>query len=742
MSFNSIWIYGPTRSGKTASLVAKFQEWSTVKQQEILQPGNFKNSGDLSLSNFPYRPGILVFAANGDNRLDLGDRIEAASLGKYPFYSTTPLAFFQAEVILFWPLLIQELNLKAQFPLKLRPETEQQLATKLWSQELDRGVLRLPGVSEYRLVRRTLDLFQLAAISGTAIENISSILSQGFLTSDTNYPEELEFIEAVYIADNSYFTTAQKLLIQWRTWCLDRGLLSYGIVAELYWRYLLPHPIYQQHLIRRYQILLADDVDEYPAITRDLFAFLLDKGVIGAFTFNPEGAIRWGLGADPNYMEALAENCQIESLPSCGGLGKILGRTVINMIEEPMDGGMLPKAIQSIFTTSRSELLRATANFIVAAIKSQEVEPQDIVVIAPGLDAIAHYTLTRILAYNHISVTTLNDQRPLVSSPHIRALLTLLAFIYPGLGRLIDRNSVAEMLVILSAKISIKNITAATSIQAAELSNFNANPMQFTPVIDPVRAGLLADYCYVPNLDQPDLVSVDAFPRWDRLGYRVTNAYQEILNWIKSQRQQLEKDKNSNPVAVLYSAMQQFLWNGSNIPYDQLAALRELIETAESYWQIDHRLREVEEINLSVYDTVGEFIQMLRQGTVTANPYPIRPIGTAANCVTLANIFQYRSSRKFHKWQFWLDVGSPLWSQGGAATLFAAPLFIKDWSGSVWNMEDAIAADSQRLQNILLDLLARTEERVFLCYSDLSVSGQEQTGPLLGLVNSSVNLEI
>lgn len=735
MSFNSIWIYGPTRSGKTASLVAKFQEWSIIKQQEGLQARNLP-------SNLPDHPGILVFAANGDNRLDLGDRIEAASLGKYPFYSTTPSAFFQAEVILFWPLLIQELHLKGQFPLKLRPEMEQNLATILWRPELDRGILRLPGVSEYRLVRRTLDLFQLAAVSGTAIEDISDILSQGFLSSDNSDPENLEFIEAVYIADSSYFTNIQELLIKWRTWCLDRGLLSYGIVAELYSRYLLPHPIYQQNLINRYQILLADDVDEYPAITRDLFSLLLDKGVIGAFTFNPEGAIRWGLGADPNYMESLAEFCQIESLSNCGGLAKIISRKVINIIEDPLYEVILPSAIKSILTTSRSELLRTTANLIVSAIKSQEVQPQDLVVIAPGLDTIAHYTLTRILSYNHIPVTTLNDQRPLVSSPHIRALLTLLAFIYPGLGRLIDRDSVAEMLVILSAKISIKKLHPENSIQEDELSAFNGNPQQFTPVIDPVRAGLLADYCYIPNLDQPSLIAVDAFPRRDRLGYRATNAYQEILTWIESERQQLEKNKITNPVAVLYRAMQKFVWNGSNLPYDQLAALRELIETAESYWQINYRLQEIEKIDVSVYDTVGQFIQLLRQGTVTANPYPIRPIGAAANSVTLANIFQYRSSRQFHKWQFWLDVGSPLWPQGGAATLFGAPLFIKDWSGGVWNQEDAIATDSQRLQNILLDLLARAEEKVFLCYSDLAVNGEDQTGPLLGLVNAAVSYEL
>lgn len=109
-----------------------------------------------------------------------------------------------------------------------------------------------------------------------------------------------------------------------------------------------------------------------------------------------------------------------------------------------------------------------------------------------------------------------------------------------------------------------------------------------------------------------------------------------------------------------------------------------------------------------------------------------------ARAVTLATIFQYRASRRFHRWQFWLDAGSPLWSKGGAATLFGAPLFLKDWSGEPIREQDTQVADEQRLRRILLDLLGRVGERVYLCHSELATNGQEQSGPLLPLVNASV----
>jgi hypothetical protein len=246
--------------------------------------------------------------------------------------------------------------------------------------------------------------------------------------------------------------------------------------------------------------------------------------------------------------------------------------------------------------------------------------------------------------------------------------------------------------------------------------------------------------------------------RWDRLGHRATAAYSDIVEWLEVQRSQQQQRLIQSCVVVLDRAIQKFLWNGSNLPYDAIAALRELMETAQHYWEVDGRLRQelkvrrlnVESFNaqpstpsnlLTSTQTIGQFIQMLRRGTVTANPYPVRRLPTAAsNAVTLATIFQYRASRRSHRWHFWLDAGSPLWLSGGAATLFAAHIFLKEWSGQPWTEEDKVNADNERLQRILRNLLARAGERVYLCHSDLAVNGTDQAGPLLTLVHTSVPL--
>ena len=103
-----MWITGPTRSGKTAQLI----DWLHHQAAEAERPW-------------------LVFAANGDNRMVLAQRLAATVQDRVPYSTTTPAGFIQSEVILFWPLLVESLGLKAQFPLKLRPENEQLLALQL-----------------------------------------------------------------------------------------------------------------------------------------------------------------------------------------------------------------------------------------------------------------------------------------------------------------------------------------------------------------------------------------------------------------------------------------------------------------------------------------------------------------------------------------------------------------------------------------------------------------------------------
>ncbi|MEO0926053.1 MAG: recombinase family protein [Cyanobacteria bacterium J06643_13] len=687
-NISSLWIAGKSCTGKTSRLVEEFCSW--VRQQLL------KTTVKAPPQNLT--SAILVFAANNQNRRVLSDRLVLAVEGTYPVVCKTPVGFIADEVMLFFPLIFEELNLKAQFPLRLRPETEQELATQLWRDEPDWQDL-CEFDHEYRLVRQTLDLMQLAGASGVPTEDISVILGQGMsgLDSDENH--------------RHVYQRLGELLLSWRGWCLDRGLLTYGLIYELYWRFLLPNPKYQQHLNSRYQAVFADDVDDYPAIARDLFEVMLDRGTTGIFTYSPYGKIRLGLNADPDYLSGLASRCRQEQLESTtDNLAQEFADTAVDLVTETAYLVTAPDPIQSLQTISRAELLRQTAEIVIQGVQQQGIKPSEIAIIAPGLDEIARYSLIEILAAKNIDVTPLNEQRPIISSPLVRSLLTLLCLTYSDLGRLLERDSVAEMLTILSQ-------------------------MQ----IDPVRAGLIADYCYKSNPQNPYLAPAATFTRWDRLGHKATNAYQEIISWIETHKIRQQQQSFLTPTILLSEAIEHFL-TSSSLTRDRLAILRELMETAQHFWEVDRRLRQNEPSFQTQTATVAQFIQLLRRGTITANPRPLRQFSPQKEAVTLSTVFQYRSWRSSHRWQFWLDASSPLWSQGGAATLFAAPLFLKQWTGRPWMPEEEYAMDRDRLERILQDVMTRATEKIFLCHSDLGVNGTEQAGALLPLVHAATQV--
>ena len=687
MLTSSFWVTGTSRTGKTSRLVREFCSW--VRQQ-LLKPKIKALPQNLASA-------ILVFAANNHNRRELSDRLVWAVDGTYPVVCKTPVGFITDEMMLFFPLIFEELNLKAQFPLRLRPETEQELATQLWRNEADWEDL-CQANGEYRLVRQTLDLMQLAGASGVPTEDISIILQQGLSVIDNS--------------DRSLDRLGELLLL-WRSWCLDRGLLTYGLIYELYWRYLLPNPKYQQHLKKRYQAIFADDVDDYPAIARDLFEVMLNLGATGFFTYNPDGKIRLGLNADPDYLAGLAVRCQQEQLTTTtDNLAVEFADTAVDLVTEEAYLVTAPDAIRSLQTISRAALLEQTAEIIIKAVETVEVKPSQIAIIAPGLDEIARYSLIKILEAKNIPVTPLNEQRPIVSSPLVRSLLTLLGLVYSDLGRLVNRDSIAEMLTVFSYSGDRE------------------------PDIDPVRAGLIADYCYHVDPERPYLSSVESFPRWDRLGHKATKAYQKIVEWIEANKLKQQQQSFLTPTILLSEAIEYFLNNGTYLTSEKLTVLRELMETAQHFWEVDRRLRQNEPSFQTQAATIAQFIQLLRRGTITANPRPIRSFTPKTGAVTLATVFQYRSLRSSHSWQFWLDASSPLWSQGGAATLFAAPLFLRQWKG-VWMPEDEYQMDKERLERILRDVMARAESKIFLCHSDLGVNGTEQAGALLPLVHAA-----
>jgi hypothetical protein len=663
-----IWIVGNSCCGKTTRLASLMVKW-------------------LETSSFPQKP--LILCANGEGKKILINTLLNLNSNSYQTKIRTPLALMMEDVVLFYPLLCQELNLPSQLPLRLRSETEQELATQLWQTSLTSELVEIFG-DEYNCVRRILDFLQLATSGGISPDKIGHRLFQSHVINTNNKENITKLI--------------QQLILQWREWCLERGLLSYGLIYELYGLYLLPNHHYQSYLRDNYEAIFADDVDDYPAIMKDLGQRFLEEKKYAAFTYNQNGKISLGLSADPEYLQKLAIFCHQESLliNRINSLRVKVEIPILDIINQGYSQEKMSDYIQHIITTSRGDLLNKTAEFIVKSIKSGEIQADEIAIIAPGLDEIARHTIINYLGDNDIEVKPINEQRPLITSPLVRSILTLLILLYEGNGRLLEKEMISEMLVILSWEN-----------------------------IDLVRGGLLADYCYFPDLRSPSLLAVESFSRWDRLTHQSLEFYNLIRQWIDDHKQKINNGQN-HLLAVIDDILEHFFLNIENLNYSQLSTIREFRETAQHFWEIQKRLK-----NQDINDILTQLIGLLRKGTITANPLPmaiIPPLATIEpKAVAMSSIYQYRSCRIHHRWQFWLDVGSNYWSQSGE--LLASPIFLKSWQPSPNALSEDIESENERVTRIIQDLLARVTEKIFLCYSELDVKGSEQIGKLSSLID-------
>ena len=95
-----LWIQGHTRSGKTTRLVQEFGQWLEATPAARSQTTQ-----------------AIVLAATSDTQLSLQEALLSATDYSCNPYLASPLGFIRREVLLFWPLLAQRLNLSTLFPL-------------------------------------------------------------------------------------------------------------------------------------------------------------------------------------------------------------------------------------------------------------------------------------------------------------------------------------------------------------------------------------------------------------------------------------------------------------------------------------------------------------------------------------------------------------------------------------------------------------------------------------------------
>ncbi len=140
-----------------------------------------------------------------------------------------------------------------------------------------------------------------------------------------------------------------------------------------------------------------------------------------------------------------------------------------------------------------------------------------------------------------------------------------------------------------------------------------------------------------------------------------------------------------------------------------------------------------------VLDVGLEFVNMLSIGVMAAQYAPEREQASQAagapDAILLAPVYTYLTSDFRSRHQFWLDVNSLGWYERLYQPLTHPYVLSRRWrAGSPWTEEDEHRERRAMLQRVVGGLAYRCSGRIYLASSQLGISGQEESGPLIRAV--------
>jgi hypothetical protein len=129
--------------------------------------------------------------------------------------------------------------------------------------------------------------------------------------------------------------------------------------------------------------------------------------------------------------------------------------------------------------------------------------------------------------------------------------------------------------------------------------------------------------------------------------------------------------------------------------------------------------------------TGREYIEMVQDGVIAAQ-YIRSWQDEDEDAVLLAPAYTFLMRNQPVDYQFWLDIGSSGWHERIFQPLTHPYVLNRNWpEGRYWSDVDEVEASQDTLYRLVIGLLRRCREKVFLGLSDFGESGYEHQGMLL-----------
>lgn len=590
----------------------------------------------------------------------------------------TYFGFVQNQLTKFWPLVEQKLPAAHRYlqPVFMTVEAAHYLMRLMVEEaRATGGFVHVKSTAE-NIAIQLIDNLNQAAINGFSVAAAAKRL-QVLGAAGNNKEKTASYHDAVAVMQ------------QFRRECLTTQSIDYSLAVELYHEILLKNAQYLKMLRDQWSCLIVDDLEETVPTAQDLILNLFNTADRVCLGYNPKGGHTLFFGA---YPEGVRQNilpfCEVEEINRAGDqetrefaeyLAKIIAgqsfeirefTTLKGQIVTDLRGAMLEQVVEQI-----EKLLAAGT------------EPGEIAVITPAIDKVLEFTLTNKLVDRKIHIANLARSKRLLDLPFAKAMITLAVLANPEWKMEGSFSDLVQSLCLLLQ-------------------------------LDPVRAALIAEETLKNNLTLPDIDEVNLR---DRVGYRNSEHYQELRNWV-IQRQQAKPDLE----LLFQQAFTELL--APLLPGEEdLLACRQLLDSAVKLRRVLNRYRPEGE------DSLGySFIDMVRKGTLAADVLYRPPADRNKVILTSPVNFVLNPCIDKVKYQFWVDIGGHQWLRSIAKELANPWVMSRRWSDSqVWDDDIDQNIRLNKLVLLVSALLGKCTVGIYTAYSHLNSQGWEQDSILV-----------
>ncbi len=719
---NTLYLSGPFGAGKTTVAIQRIQR--LLSQERV--------RGDDILVLVPQRTlGRPYQEALRRSEAPAGALVQV----------TTVAALARSSVALYWPLVASAVGFAdpRKEPTFLNLETTQYHMKRFVDEAFAQGEFDAIRLQAGRIVSQVLDNLNKAALHGFSIDEaytrLELTVSQG---------EQMT-------ARLNVLRVARRISQEFRKLCQAESLVDFSLWMQIFLQEVLENEWSSTHLFRTHRHLIFDNAEEDTFAAQELVRRWLPYLDSALILVDEDAGYRAFLGADPHNAERLADHTD-----HCARLGQshitppALPRLVdrINRAFHASTADSAPNgsaddgaaAIRAHTPIAPPELSHRfypqMIDWAVAEIErlveEEGVAPGQIAVLAPFVSDALRFSIQTRLEEKGIPSASHRPSRSLNTEPAARTLLTLAALGHPTWQH-----------TPLPADVTL---TLGSAIAR----------------LDPVRANVLGRAVYdVRGTVAGELISFERL-RGDiqqRVTFAIGESYERLRAWLAAYRAETDFTPLDQFFARIFGELLSQPGFGFHDNVDAARIANQLVKSARNFrWAIEEQTDTIRgngaqpggtaESPFVAYDAadplssgrvaIGRaYIDLVASGALGALYLP--GWTDTDEAVFIAPAYTFLMRNRAVDAQFWLDIGATGWWERLHQPLTHPYVLSRNWPQErIWSDFDEFQSRQESLRRLLIGLLRRARQRVFLGMSDFSESGMEQRGPLLNLLNRAL----